>query len=102
MEASKSRVVTEFPGKREVFSREEWGEEERLSQSKGSLSWMYRALQKSLLLEMIVFFYRIAIHVCTVHCCTDDGQSDNLMIFVLSFGFLYLSTIFPNPGNREI
>ena len=63
MEASKSRVVTEFPGKREVFSREERGEEERLSQSKGSLSWMYRALQKSLLLEMIVFFYRIAIHV---------------------------------------
>ena len=52
-------VVTEFPGKREVFSREERGEEERLSQSKGSLSWMYRALQKSLLLEMIVFFIEL-------------------------------------------
>ena len=59
MEASKSRVVTEFPGKREVFSREERGEEERLSQSKGSPSWMYRAMQKSLLLEMIVFFIEL-------------------------------------------
>ena len=37
------------------FSREERGEEERLSQSKGSLSWMYRALQKSLLRNYVFF-----------------------------------------------